>query len=53
MIEAKPENLIGNHAYDSDKLDEVLRQESIEMISPHKEKPGKTQNTRRSPAATI
>ena len=36
MIEAKPENLIGDRAYDSDKLDEELRQEGIEMISPHK-----------------
>ena len=25
MIEAKPENLIGDRAYDSDKLDEELR----------------------------
>ena len=36
MIEAKPDNLIGNRAYDSDKLGEELRQEGIEMISPHK-----------------
>jgi len=36
MIEAKPENLIGDRAYDSDKLDEELRQEGIEMISPHR-----------------
>lgn len=36
MIEAKPENLIGDRAYDSDKLDEQLRQEGIEMISPHR-----------------
>ena len=36
IIEAKPENLIGDRAYDSDKLDEELRQEGIEMISPHK-----------------
>lgn len=37
MIEAKPENLIGDRAYDSDKLDEELRQEGIEMISPHRQ----------------
>ena len=36
MIEAKPENLIGDRAYDSDTLDEELRQEGIEMISPHR-----------------
>jgi hypothetical protein len=32
MIEAKPENPIGDRAYDSDKLNEVLRSEGIEMI---------------------
>jgi transposase len=37
MIEAKPENLIGDRAYDSDKLDEELRQEGIEMIAPHRQ----------------
>jgi transposase len=36
MIEAKPENLIGDRAYDSDPLDEQLRQQGIEMIAPHK-----------------
>jgi len=36
MIEAKPDNLIGDRAYDSDKLDEALREEGIEMISPHR-----------------
>lgn len=36
MIEAKPENLIGDKAYDSDKLDEDLRQQGIEMIAPHR-----------------
>ena len=36
MIEAKPENLIGDRAYDSDKLDEQLREAGIEMISPHR-----------------
>jgi len=33
MTEAKPENLIGGRAYDSDKLDEELRQEGIEVFS--------------------
>lgn len=36
MIEAKPENLIGDKAYDSDPLDADLRKEGIEMIAPHK-----------------
>ena len=36
MIEAKPENLIGDRAYDSDKLDAELKQEGVEMISPHR-----------------
>ena len=31
MIEAKPENLIGDRAYDSDPLDEELRKDGIEM----------------------
>src|SRR5690606_40564685 len=36
MIEAKPENLIGDRAYDSDKLDRELHEQGIEMISPHR-----------------
>jgi transposase len=36
MIEAKPESLIGDKAYDSDKLDEELGQQGIEMIAPHR-----------------
>jgi transposase len=36
MIEAKPENLIGDKAYDSDNLDEELRQQGIRMIAPHR-----------------
>jgi transposase len=49
MIEAKPENLIGDRAYDSDPLDEELRRDGIEMIAPHRSnrrKPG-TQDRRR------
>jgi Transposase DDE domain len=34
MIEAKPENLIGDRAYDSDPLDDELRNDGIEMIAP-------------------
>ena len=49
MIEAKPENLIGDRAYDSDKLDDELRNDGIEMISPHRanRKKRKTQDGRR------
>jgi len=48
MIEAKPENLIGDKAYDSDPLDEQLRREGIEMISPHRsDRKRKTQDGRR------
>lgn len=36
MIEAKPENLIGDQAYDSDKLDDELLEDGIEMIAPHR-----------------
>src|SRR5213595_2660122 len=32
MIEAKPQNLIGDKAHDSDALDESLKKEGIEMI---------------------
>src|ERR1700738_2583678 len=34
MIEAKPENLIGDRAYDGDPLDEEMRKDDIEMIAP-------------------
>lgn len=49
MIEAKPENLIGDNAYDRDELDDKLRAQGVEMIAPHKRnrvKP-KTQDGRR------
>lgn len=36
MIEAKPEKLIGDRAYASDRLDEVLQQDGVEMIAPHR-----------------
>lgn len=49
MIEAKPENLIGDRAYDSDKLYDELRQDGIEMIAPHRKgrKRRKTQDGHR------
>jgi hypothetical protein len=49
MIKAKPENLNGDRAYDSDPLDEVLRRDGIEMIAPHRANRSKppTQDRRR------
>src|ERR1700730_7049353 len=49
QVEAKPENLIGDRAYDSDPLDEELRKEGIEMIAPHRSNRSKppTQDRRR------
>lgn len=36
MLEAKPDHLIGDKAYDSDRLDEQLREQGVEMIAPHR-----------------
>ncbi len=36
MIEAKPDNLIGDRAYDSDKMDKALREDGLEMIALHR-----------------
>ena len=36
MLEAKPDNLIGDRAYDSDALDEKLKEQGVEMIAPHR-----------------
>jgi len=36
MIEAKPQNPIGDRAYDSDALDRELKKDSVEMIAPHR-----------------
>ena len=47
MIEAKPENLIGDRAYDSDQLDAELKQEGIEMIAPNRKNHKTTQDRRR------
>src|SRR6478672_9139833 len=49
MTEAKPENLIGDRAYDSDPLDDELRNDGIEMVAPHRSNRSKppTQNRRR------
>ena len=34
MLEAKPEHLIGDRAYDSDGLDDDLKQDGVNMIAP-------------------
>ena len=49
MIEAMPENLIGDKAYDSDPLDTALKAEGVEMIAPHRKNRTKarTQDGRR------
>ncbi|MDR4468305.1 MAG: IS5 family transposase [Nitrospira sp.] len=36
MLEAKPEHLIGDRAYDSDGLDDELKQDGVNMIAPHR-----------------
>ena len=36
FTEEVPQRLIGDRAYDSDGLDERLRQQGIELIAPHK-----------------
>ena len=36
VTSAKPERIIGDRAYDSDKLDAALAQEDIEIIEPHR-----------------
>jgi hypothetical protein len=49
MTAAKPENLIGDRAYDSNPLDEGLRNDGIAMIAPHRSNRRKppTQDRRR------
>ncbi len=49
MVEAVPENLIGDRAYDSDRLDDELREQGTEMIAPHRKNRSKppTQDRRR------
>ena len=53
MIEAKPENLIGDRAYDSDPLDEELRRDGIEMIAPAPIQSQQARHPRWTPAAAI
>lgn len=48
MIEAMPEVLIGDRAYDSDDLDDDLRGKGVKLVSPHRKnrKKAKTQDGR-------
>jgi transposase len=36
LVDEWPQHLIGDKAYDSDKLDEQLAAEGVEMIAPHR-----------------
>jgi len=48
VIPEAPQNLIGDNAYDSDKLDEVLSRYGIELIAPHRSnRKNRTQDLRR------
>jgi len=48
IIPEAPQNLIGDNAYDSDKLDARLRSYGIELISPHRSnRKNRTQDLRR------
>lgn len=42
-----PERLIGDRVYDTDRLDEVLRDGGVEMIAPHRRGRRKTQDGRK------
>lgn len=49
FLEPLPEKLIGDRAYDSDPLDEKLKQKGVELIAPHRSnrKKKKTQDGRK------
>jgi len=48
VIPEAPQNLIGDNAYDSDKLDAELRRYGIELIAPHRRnRKNKSQDLRR------
>lgn len=36
LTEEKPERIIGDKAYDSDKLDAALAEDGMDMVAPHK-----------------
>jgi hypothetical protein len=52
FVEDKPEQLIGDRAYDSDPLDAWLKAEGIEMIAPHR-KNRKSRSPRRAQAQAL
>ena len=48
LLSEAPRNLVGDNAYDSDKLDAELRQYGIEVVAPHRSnRKNKTQDGRR------
>jgi hypothetical protein len=48
MLEAEPKSLIGDRAYDSDQLDEDIKQDRVNMNVPYRSnRKLKTQNGRR------
>jgi transposase len=48
VIGEAPQNLVGDNAYDSDKLDAELSQYGIELVAPHRSnRKNKTQDGRR------
>lgn len=48
VLPEAPQNLIGDNAYDSDKLDAELRHCGIELVAPHRSnRKNKTQDERR------
>lgn len=48
VIPDAPQNLVGDNAYDSDKLDSELRRYGIELIAPHRmNRKNTTQDPRR------
>ena len=48
VVPEAPQNLVGDYAYDSDRLDAELQQYGIELIAPHhRNRKNKTQDGRR------
>jgi Transposase DDE domain len=52
MLEAKPDHLIGDRAYDSDGLDGDLKQDGVNLIAPHRSPP-QAQDAGRAPLTPI
>ena len=54
VIPDAPQNLVGDNAYDSDKLDSELRRYGIELIAPHRmNRKNTTQDLRRGAAYSL